>query len=477
MSVTGPRTDGVGGPDDVPSTDGTPDAPPPSPLAGSPFAGQSTLEQVVEGATTLARGSRGEAAKLVQQGLKSLGFLHGKVDGMFGSISQHALQAFQTAAHLRPSGILDKDTLLKLAQKLVGGGTTPTPSGGGTTPTPTPAPTDAASAAKAELDADAAQGKLTGDEISSAEQKVAAKYGPDLAKQAMLNALGQHMGDLSVDAVGWLQGHYGSMDGHIDRYQSMLAAHMQGAKLLDLTSTGGKLDDNAQVVTTDASGKVSVQKLDAALKDRLQIEAALVDACYAMNEHPHDFAVIKDQTFNSDMWKADAAGGGTFDVKPGVKPSDAVADIINHPDKYKMECATAMVMVYYTAMLNMMGPDHFNKVMGNNLHIGPWSYEQTLSRNLKYTGGETEAPADRQLMPGDYTYFKNWDVSDSAKAGGWQGENVIYLGDGKYFGHPFGVTDGKTIVDYLNNNRNTGSTHSASLLELKGELGSGVAHE
>src|SRR5262249_42734500 len=155
----------------------------------------------------------------------------------------------------------------------------------------------------------------------------------DAAKQALLGALGPHAQDLTIDAVGWLQGKFGSMGGHVDRYQQILQARLKGAKLLD-SNFDGKLDANAQIFTTDASGKVKVQTIGQALCDRVRIESSLVDACYAMNDHPHTFAVIKDQTFNSDLWQSDG-GGGTFKPKAGVKPSDAITDIFNHADKYK----------------------------------------------------------------------------------------------------------------------------------------------
>ena len=46
-------------------------------------------------------------------------------------------------------------------------------------------------------------------------------------------------------------------------------------------------------------------------------------------------------------------------------------------------------------------------------------------------------------------------VKPAARLEGWNGENVIYLGDGKYFGHPFGISDKPTILAYLNSVRRT----------------------
>ena len=68
-------------------------------------------------------------------------------------------------------------------------------------------------------------------------------------------------------------------------------------------------------------------------------------------------------------------------------------------------------------------------------------------------GGNEESPAkvdSRPLAAGEHGYIRNWGVSPEAVRGGWYGENVIYLGDGKYYGHPFGIATGETIVKFLN---------------------------
>ena len=82
--------------------------------------------------------------------------------------------------------------------------------------------------------------------------------------------------------------------------------------------------------------------------------------------------------------------------------------------------------------------------------------------------------AREKMRPGDYSYFRNWDVSEEGMAGGWQGENVISLGDGLYFGHPFGITSGEDIIKHLNGAREKDSNVTASLLDVRARIGAQI---
>ena len=59
---------------------------------------------------TVHRGDSGDNARLVQQRLKDLGYLTGKVDGVFGSASQKALEEFQRRHNLKVDGTAGPDT-------------------------------------------------------------------------------------------------------------------------------------------------------------------------------------------------------------------------------------------------------------------------------------------------------------------------------------------------------------------------------
>jgi protein-glutamine gamma-glutamyltransferase len=172
-----------------------------------------------------------------------------------------------------------------------------------------------------------------------------------------------------------------------------------------------------------------------------------------MGRAGHDFALIKDHRANPAFFAV--GDGGVFTLKQGVEPADAVRDIFASPGKYGFECATAMVIVYYKAMLDLLGDEDFNRICGD-LRIGPWAQEGDLA-SVKRSGGSGTEPASAAsiaaLKPGEYRYIRNWDVSAKGKAAGWQGENVIYLGQGKYYGHPFGVASAETIISHLNTHR------------------------
>ncbi len=87
--------------------------------------------------STVRNGSTGADARLVQQRLKDLGYLTGKVDGNFGSRSTDALKAFQTKHGLTPDGVAGKDTCAVLfSYNALTAKQTATPS-----PSPTPEPT------------------------------------------------------------------------------------------------------------------------------------------------------------------------------------------------------------------------------------------------------------------------------------------------------------------------------------------------
>jgi peptidoglycan hydrolase-like protein with peptidoglycan-binding domain len=85
---------------------------------GSEALRQAALDGVASGEATIGLGARGEAARIVQQSLQSLGYLSGKLDGVYGRGTQSAVAAFQKANGLTPSGTVDRETLLALDRAL-----------------------------------------------------------------------------------------------------------------------------------------------------------------------------------------------------------------------------------------------------------------------------------------------------------------------------------------------------------------------
>ena len=69
-------------------------------------------------------------------------------------------------------------------------------------------------------------------------------------------------------------------------------------------------------------------------------------------------------------------------------------------------------------------------------------------------------------LPGDRRYFANPDVNPETPE--WQGENVIDLGDGLYFGHGIGTHKAETFIRDLNDNRKGDATREAYLVKKAG---------
>ena len=72
-----------------------------------------------------------------------------------------------------------------------------------------------------------------------------------------------------------------------------------------------------------------------------------------MNRSNVQFAVFATSRGNPHYWNMTSVGG--FRLWPGVKPSDAIQDIYTNSSWYAFECATAMIVIYYHAVLNLIG--------------------------------------------------------------------------------------------------------------------------
>lgn len=69
---------------------------------------------------TLQNGSSGDEVSRLQQALKDLGFLSGKVDGLFGNATSKALKAFQESIGMNPSGVADQEVQVELFMAALG---------------------------------------------------------------------------------------------------------------------------------------------------------------------------------------------------------------------------------------------------------------------------------------------------------------------------------------------------------------------
>ncbi len=80
----------------------------------------------VAGYPELRQGSKGVYVLIAQDGLNTLGYRAGSLDGIFGTQTRNAVIAYQRAKGLNPDGIIGCVTWRSLQQDSVGNGRTAT---------------------------------------------------------------------------------------------------------------------------------------------------------------------------------------------------------------------------------------------------------------------------------------------------------------------------------------------------------------
>lgn len=187
------------------------------------------------------------------------------------------------------------------------------------------------------------------------------------------------------------------------------------------------------------------------LAAELKIRSSTVTAARDLAHSGIKFKVFRDSMANPDYWRRTPEGG--FELRGDVKPSDAIQDIYLHGSKYGTECATAMIIVLYKAMLDVMPTETFNRLY-SDIYLMNWKH---IDRDLALTMRDEAA----DLLPGDARYFMNPDVDPVTPE--WQGENVYYLSGGRYYGHGIGIDTADGIISALNSNRRPNATRKAYL--------------
>ncbi len=202
------------------------------------------------------------------------------------------------------------------------------------------------------------------------------------------------------------------------------------------------------------SGDIFRFKSEDALKFEVNLRAKTVEAAQALNRSGMDFAVFHESRCNETYWVRKDNGG--FLLRDGVSPAAAIRDIFQNGRKYGTECATAMVIVFYGALLNVYGDTLFNRTFPS-IYLMNWNRMDPLLQSVGI-------PKDVQaLVIGDRGYFNNPDVNPQTPE--WQGENVIVLPGGLYYGHGIGITTAENIIAALNGNRKNGAQRTAYLMD------------
>ena len=185
------------------------------------------------------------------------------------------------------------------------------------------------------------------------------------------------------------------------------------------------------------------------LSFELKLRKSIMASARAMNQGDAQFDTLANSLSNPQYWILTKAGG--FQLRPDKSPSDAIQDIFENSSHYTFECATAIIIIYYHAILNSIDKNVFDQLF-QNIYLYSWHADPDLSLQSIRTN---------HFIPGDVVYFNNPDFNPETSW--WRGENAIVLEDGTYFGHELGIMTAEQIIEELNKWRMPGSNQSAYL--------------
>ncbi|NLH97592.1 MAG: protein-glutamine gamma-glutamyltransferase [Clostridiaceae bacterium] len=229
-------------------------------------------------------------------------------------------------------------------------------------------------------------------------------------------------------------------DGFSD-IQSILARYRRGSPEYEAL---GKLSGSSRVYTY-----LSPEELEF----EIGMRKSIIEASLALYRRRFAFRIFQESFCNEVYWNRRQDGG--FVLRPGARPSEAVDDIFTNTRMYGTECATAIVIIYYKAVLDMYKPQLFDRAF-TRIVLMNWRDMDPLIDPKTYRG-----LAD--YLPGDCRYVRNPEVDPLTPE--WQGENVIDLGSGRYYGHGIGLGDLDFFISALNRNRREGAQVSAYLVD------------
>ncbi|MFY0761947.1 protein-glutamine gamma-glutamyltransferase [Metabacillus dongyingensis] len=186
------------------------------------------------------------------------------------------------------------------------------------------------------------------------------------------------------------------------------------------------------------------------LKFELDLRIEIVKAATALYQSGVKFTTFEHSRCNPALWNLTSQGA--IVIKPGVPPSEGIRDLYANGKLYAFECATAIVAVFYKAVLEIIEERHFNRLFAGMI-LYDWHYDDDL-------GVFTRRGND--YLPGDCVYFKNPDFDPEKPQ--WRGENTIDMGYDLYYGHGIGIKDAEGIIASLNKYRKKGAVQTAYLL-------------
>lgn len=235
-----------------------------------------------------------------------------------------------------------------------------------------------------------------------------------------------------------------------------IAENPENIKILENQYPQGSTE-RAVLQIVSGSAKTYTYRSMEFLQFELELRAATVSASIELDHSGMEFAVFRKSRCNPAYWTRTPEGG--FLLKNGSKPSDAILDIYRNGPSYATECATAILIVFYRAVLDVFQDALFDRVF-RKIQLMNWHHVAPVFESV----ARMEAASD--FLPGDRRYFMNPDVNPITPE--WQGENVIMLDDDLYYGHGVGIQNAASIIKALNSNRVKNARKSAYLMKLVG---------
>ncbi|MGL4522352.1 MAG: protein-glutamine gamma-glutamyltransferase [Bacilli bacterium] len=170
-------------------------------------------------------------------------------------------------------------------------------------------------------------------------------------------------------------------------------------------------------------------------------------AAKGLNESRMAFRDFHHSYCNPTYWTRQWNGG--FQIRPGVAPHQALLDIYTNGQLYGTECATAIIIMMYYALLQVIPVATFDQLFAG-MQLYTWNHDSDLKIVTKF---------QKAYVIGDVVYFKNPQVHPATPE--WQGENTVYLGADMFYGHGTSIANSENIIWKLNIHRIPYATISA----------------
>lgn len=184
----------------------------------------------------------------------------------------------------------------------------------------------------------------------------------------------------------------------------------------------------------------------------LKVRKNIIQSAKEMNKSKAVFTTFVYARCNPRYWQLTRAGG--FLLRPDVRPADAILDIYRNSSLYAFDCATAIPIIYYHAILNSIGSNLFNSLF-RNLYLYSWHTDTDVGIITFYSN---------HFIPGDVLYVNNPDFD--RRTPHFRGINAVLLNDGRLFGHGFNIRTSEEMIQILNEKRKPNSHQSAYLTRL-----------